>query len=258
MNELVHSTSHSTPTAVGPIVVGLWGSASDAIPQTLESGGMSVQSVESMPNPIELRDIDCLVVDATTRSDQTEGLYNKLRDVHATQPIVFVIGQSVPGLANDLEQDQNAAYVQSTSSGVPPALLTATCTRLVRGAPSQVAKERIASESPYRVGSFGSYILWIVAGITYGIGDLVTTLYALLFVPGLGEGNLLVLSVLQSFGIPGFVGLKIIAFILAIRISMRGAGSNDRVAFYAPPIAVAAAGAVLTGWNLLLITNAMG
>ncbi|GAB7010356.1 HalX domain-containing protein [Halorubrum trueperi] len=104
-----------------------------------------------------------------------------------------------------------------------------------------------------RAGEF--YALWLVAALTYGVGDVVSTLYATVAVPGLIEANPVVGGLLGDFGVSGFLLLKLLVFLVLISVSVHGARSREPFSYYWPPVAAAGLGLALTGWNLRLIVG---
>ncbi|TKX73137.1 response regulator [Halorubrum sp. GN11_10-6_MGM] len=108
----------------------------------------------------------------------------------------------------------------------------------------------------YRVRSAEFYGLWLVAALTYGLGDVLSTLYATIAVPGLIEGNPAVNALLENFGIPGFLLLKLLVFLVLISVSVQGARARERFSYYWPPVLATAIGVLLTGSNLRLIVGA--
>lgn len=105
----------------------------------------------------------------------------------------------------------------------------------------------------YRTRTGGFYLLWAAAALTYGVGDIVSTLYATVAVPGLLEGNPVVNTLLENFGLPGFLLLKLLVFLMLISVSVQGARSHERFSYYWPPVVMTGLGLLLTGWNLRLI-----
>ncbi len=94
--------------------------------------------------------------------------------------------------------------------------------------------------------------LWTVALATYGVGDTVTTVALLWFVGSVSEANGLVRLATENFGLGGLVGLKLLAFGVALGVCVAGVRSNDRVLYYLPPAALAVLGAFLTAFNFRL------
>ncbi|MEZ3144275.1 hypothetical protein [Halobaculum sp. MBLA0143] len=94
--------------------------------------------------------------------------------------------------------------------------------------------------------------LWFLATLTYGVGDVVTTI-ALFRAPWVREGNGLLLAAMEAFGQAGLVGAKLLVFGLCLAISLRAARANDRFGYYFPPAVLAVAGAFTTAFNLRLL-----
>lgn len=109
----------------------------------------------------------------------------------------------------------------------------------------------------YRSRKIEFYFLWLAAVLSYGLGDTVSTLVAVTLVPGLIEGNPIVASVLDSFGLYGFLLIKIVVFLILLSISVQGAKTDDRFSYYWPPILTTGVGLLLTGWNTLLIVGVL-
>lgn len=95
-------------------------------------------------------------------------------------------------------------------------------------------------------------LLWLLAVLTYGVGDLLTTV-AITQTPELHEANMLVLEVINQFGHAGLVGVKLAAFLLAFGIALDGARVGDRVTYYLPPATLVVFGVALTTYNLGLL-----
>lgn len=113
-----------------------------------------------------------------------------------------------------------------------------------------------ASPPPYyRTRKREFFTLWLLAALAYGVGDSVSTIASLRFVPGVGEANPLVASALNNFGFSGFIGVKVVVFVLLFTISVQGARAHDRFNYYWPPILATLLGIFLTGWNLWLILS---
>jgi DNA-binding NarL/FixJ family response regulator len=114
---------------------------------------------------------------------------------------------------------------------------------------------RDSSEPRYRTHR-GEFVgLWLAAALTYGVGDLLSTTYAVLVVPGLIEGNPVVNTLLSTAGLPGFVLLKLLVFLVLISVSVQGGRTHERFSYYWPPVAMTILGLLLTGWNLRLIVS---
>lgn len=100
------------------------------------------------------------------------------------------------------------------------------------------------------------YALWFLAAVTYGFGDIVSTALAVLGGSGIAESNPIVAGVLNEFGLPGFLVVKFAILVALLWISVGGARSEDRFAYYWPPVVATVLGGALTGWNLWLLSGA--
>lgn len=108
-------------------------------------------------------------------------------------------------------------------------------------------------EPIYKTHPLEFYGLWLLAALTYGVGDIVSTVYAVFAVSGVDEANPVVDTLLVNFGIGGFMLFKLIVFLALISISVQGARTTDRFSYYWPPAIATSLGAGLTLWNLSLI-----
>lgn len=118
---------------------------------------------------------------------------------------------------------------------------------------SDAAASSVATAPVYERYPREFYGLWFLAAVTYGFGDIVSTLLAVVSAPGVVESNPVVAAALANFGLPGFLGVKVVIFAVLVWISVGGARSADRFTYYWPPVVAALLGAVLTGWNLWLL-----
>jgi len=105
----------------------------------------------------------------------------------------------------------------------------------------------------YRSRPTRFYGLWLLAALAYGVGDIVSTLYAVFGVPEITEANPVVDTLLRNFGVPGFLLLKFLVFLVLISVSVQGARTGDRFSYYWPPVLMTVLGVGLTAWNLSLI-----
>jgi len=108
----------------------------------------------------------------------------------------------------------------------------------------------------YQTHATRFYALWLAAALTYGVGDVVSTLYATAAVPGLIEANPVVGALLSSTGLPGFLLLKLIVLLVLISVSVQGARQREPFSYYWPPVVATGIGLLLTGWNVRLIAGA--
>ena len=90
--------------------------------------------------------------------------------------------------------------------------------------------------------------LWIAAFLFYGVGDTVTTVSGLRS-NGVAEAGPVALRAIESLGLPGLFALKaaFFAFSLAVWWFVKSPG---RVAV---PLALVVTGALITGWNLVVL-----
>jgi hypothetical protein len=97
------------------------------------------------------------------------------------------------------------------------------------------------------------YWLWIAATATYGVGDIVSTIAFLEYVPTIGEANPIVVLALDSFGLSGLVLLKIAVYLVMLWISVTGARDGDTLLYYFPPVLLTLVGTYLTASNIRLL-----
>ncbi|OYR74593.1 response regulator [Halorubrum ezzemoulense] len=123
--------------------------------------------------------------------------------------------------------------------------------------PDDVQTTKSGAGGPlYRTRPREFYGLWFLAALTYGIGDVVSTLYATVAVPGLIEANPIVGTLLSSSGLPGFLLLKLLVLFVLISVSVQGARQRERFSYYWPPVVATGIGLLLTGWNVRLVIGA--
>jgi hypothetical protein len=97
------------------------------------------------------------------------------------------------------------------------------------------------------------YWLWIAATATYGVGDIVSTVAFLEYVPTVREANPVVALALDSFGLGGLVALKIAVYLIMLWISVHGAREGDGLLYYFPPVLLTVVGIYLTASNVRLL-----
>lgn len=106
--------------------------------------------------------------------------------------------------------------------------------------------------TPFPTESFSR--AWLAAALTYGVGDVVTTIAIVYFVPRYTEANPIVRAAIQAFGGGGFLAVKLLVFYVCIGISLSwGRADEDPLLFYGPPLALAVVGLVTTLFNLNLL-----
>ncbi len=117
----------------------------------------------------------------------------------------------------------------------------------------EVIREQPMAPPRYETNRVEFLVMWTAAFLTYGLGDTLSTLYAVTQVPELAEANPLVDGLLESFGLAGFFILKILIFLVLVTISIYGARNHDLFSYYWPPAVTFILGFMLTAWNLWLI-----
>lgn len=135
------------------------------------------------------------------------------------------------------------------------------------GPPETAAKERedraekwkaVSAPARYEVRTKEFYVLWLVAALTYGFGDIVSTTVAVFSSPEVSEANPVIATVLENFGLPGFLLAKLLVFLVLLSISVQGARTNDRFSYYWPPLVATVLGIGLTVWNVRLFVGSGG
>ncbi|MFC7137319.1 hypothetical protein [Halobaculum litoreum] len=95
--------------------------------------------------------------------------------------------------------------------------------------------------------------LWFVATLTYGVGDVVTTLALIGYSDTVNEANALIAAAVGGFGEAGLIAVKLAVFGVCLAISLSSARAGDRVGYYLPPVALSFVGAFTTALNLRLL-----
>lgn len=95
-----------------------------------------------------------------------------------------------------------------------------------------------------------STVLWWLAFTFFGVGDVLTTSAAVIYVP-VDEGSPVVGELLRAHGIVGLVGLKVAAFAIAYVVWVV-VGEPDNVGV---PLALAVLGLGFTVWNLFVLAT---
>ena len=149
----------------------------------------------------------------------------------------------------DTPTDSDALTTSEVGSG-------SSLTETSSGSPvgSTSAPGSIGGQQPlYQTRKREFYGLWGMAALTYGLGDIVSTTVAVFGTNSLDEGNPIVDTVLETLGVPGFLVLKLIVFLILLSVSVQGARTHDRFTYYWPPLITTALGLFLTAWNTRLI-----
>jgi hypothetical protein len=97
--------------------------------------------------------------------------------------------------------------------------------------------------------------LWFLATVTYGVGDVVTTLALVRFSASVVEANALLRTAIEQFGLSGLIGLKLAALFACLAISLAGARDGDSALYYGPPAVLTLVGAFTTVYNLRLLVG---
>jgi len=261
MTDNTDIASGSDTTTERPLSIGLWEPGATPIHSELERGlpDADVSVVGRDVNPLEVHAVDCLVVDCSPSDPEPTTIYEEIRERYSEKPLVVITTGGDTTLIDDLENEAHTAHVPRTETGIPTALVSARCKRLAARSFETADSESDADTSVVERSmpqQLGLWVLWAIAIATYGIGDSLSTIIAVYFVDGLGEGNPLVAVLLAEFGIRGLFGLKILVFLIAVGINLQSRKRGDWLGYYGPPGFVALLGAVLTAANLLAIATA--
>jgi hypothetical protein len=95
--------------------------------------------------------------------------------------------------------------------------------------------------------------LWLVATATYVVGDSVTTLAIINHSSTITEGNAAMAAAVDAFGGAGLMGLKLVAMLFGIAVSVYATRDGDRTLYYTPPVFLAVVGAFATAYNIRLL-----
>lgn len=91
---------------------------------------------------------------------------------------------------------------------------------------------------------------WLFAILLFGVGDLVTT-SAGLVTPGIVEVDPFALWTLSQFGVGGLVGMKLLVFAICYLVWR----VVPRPYCWGVPLGLTVLGAVVTTWNVMVITT---
>lgn len=95
--------------------------------------------------------------------------------------------------------------------------------------------------------------LWLIATATYVVGDSVTTLAIVQHSQTVAEGNVAMAAAIDSFGEAGLIGLKLVAMLFGLGVSIYATRDHDRMLYYTPPVFLAMVGAFATAYNIRLL-----
>jgi len=259
MTDSSDTASPSDAATERALSIGLWEPGATPIHAELESGlpDADVSVVGRNVNPLAVHAVDCLVVDCSPADPEPATIYGEIRDRYPEKPVVVITTGNDTGFIERVETAAHTAHVPRTETGIPTALVSARCKRVATRSFATDATESDDTPTTRSVPQqFGLWVLWAIAVATYGIGDSLSTIIAVYFVDGLGEGNPLVAVLLAEFGIRGLFGLKILVFLIAVGINLQSRNRGDWLGYYGPPGFVALLGAVLTASNLIAIATA--
>ncbi|WP_277555489.1 hypothetical protein [Halobaculum limi] len=107
------------------------------------------------------------------------------------------------------------------------------------------------SETPFGVVEFSR--LWFVATLTYGVGDVVTTLALIGYSNTVNEANALIAAAVGGYGEAGLIAVKLAVFGVCLAISLSSARAGDRLGYYLPPVVLSFVGAFTTALNIRLL-----
>jgi len=107
------------------------------------------------------------------------------------------------------------------------------------------------SETPFGTVEFSRF--WFIATVSYGVGDIVTTLALINYSNTVNEANALIAAAVSGFGEVGLVAVKLAVFGICLVISLSSARAGDRFGYYLPPIVLAVVGAFTTALNIRLL-----
>lgn len=93
---------------------------------------------------------------------------------------------------------------------------------------------------------------WLLAVLLFGVGDVVTTSVGLTL-PGVVEADPVARVAIDSFGVGSIVGLKLLAFGLCYAVWR----TVPRPYCLGVPLGLAALGAAVTAWNVLVVVTAV-
>lgn len=107
------------------------------------------------------------------------------------------------------------------------------------------------SNTPFDALEFSR--LWFVATLTYGVGDVVTTLALIGYSNTVNEANALIAAAVGGYGEAGLIAVKLAVFGVCLAISLSSARAGDRLGYYLPPVVLSFVGAFTTALNIRLL-----
>lgn len=234
-----------------PLRLAIGGQEATALRRALEAGEHHIELAD-VPAGLDVFTIDS--IDAVVVADENPARWiETVRDVHPYQPVVVVEPAPGPLDAAAFANDEYTAVVKRVEGRVPTALVVTRARRLAAKPRTGTRQAGDGSRPPlHRERPRVFYALWGLATLAYGVGDTVTTIYGI-EVEGIVEHNPIVDVAVESLGLAGLVGIKLIAFFILLGLSLRASRVHSRVHYYWPPVVLAIAGTGLTVWNAVLI-----
>lgn len=234
--------------STSPIVrVGIWGPLQQDIMQGMADDGtpLSYEAIDSL-DETDVSHLDCLVVTVTGAERRLKRLRTRLDAKFQDIPVLYIL--QVPTEEQGTTAARNADDVLVIGASMPYARINRSCERRLRG-------DRIHRSGRIHWSDRSFVILWLLALLTYGVGDLVTTVWGVVYTPGIGESNPIVAALLETYGGGGFIILKLLVFLLLVLLSVRGVEDGNRFNALWPPVLAIVVGVLLTGWNLVTILS---
>jgi hypothetical protein len=98
--------------------------------------------------------------------------------------------------------------------------------------------------------------LWALAALTYGAGDILSTFAIVYASPYVSEANVIVSSMMGTFGQAGLIAVKGAIFAGCLSISIQPFRSApEEFLFVAPPAILSFVGVFITTYNLVLLVS---
>ncbi|MFB6168363.1 MAG: hypothetical protein ABEJ43_05895 [Haloferacaceae archaeon] len=97
--------------------------------------------------------------------------------------------------------------------------------------------------------------LWALPTLTYGAGDLLTTMTVASAATAVTEVNPVVVAAFAHGGVAGLVALKLAVLVGALALCVGAARADDRLSYYGTPALLAVLGAFLTVYNLRILAG---
>lgn len=246
-----------TQTAVeDPLKLGIWGPNASRVQEALEAvPDVRPRCIPTLLHRPGVNEVDCLIVTIDDFDARFGQQYEWLRAKFPSVPLVFL----VPNEVNDevdsvLGHDPRSGYVHGDGTDIPGGKLVIASKRLSDAWTDPRRQWTHRLPAPFdRFNRAEFYTLWAVALLTYGVGDLVSTIVAVSGAREASELNPFVASSLDLFGPTGFIILKGGVFAILLGISLHGAKRDDHMSYYAPPVLAIAVGVFLTVWNVRVI-----